>query len=81
MQSVTRQWDPTVREGDFNSLHARLNLPEQWGFRAETLDEDLEVSSNPDNLAHVVQDNLHNVYLGSDAGRAFSRLIPEDSLW
>jgi hypothetical protein len=24
-----------------------------------------------------MQDNLHNVYLGSDVGRAFSRLTPQ----
>jgi hypothetical protein len=28
-----------------------------------------------------VQDNLHNVYLGSDVGRAFSQLTPEDGQW
>jgi len=32
-------------------------------------------------LAHLVQDNLHNAYQGSDAGRAFSLLCQKDSLW
>ena len=81
MQSFTRHWDPTLSEGDLAHLYRRLDLPGGWGFRAEMLEQDLVVSSNPDNLAHVLQDNLHNVYLGSDAGRAFSQLIPHDSLW
>ena len=34
-----------------------------------------------DNLAHVVQDNLHNVYQGSDVARAFTELCRRDSLW
>jgi hypothetical protein len=32
-------------------------------------------------LAHVLPDNLHNVYQGSDVGRAFTNLCPEDSRW
>jgi hypothetical protein len=36
----------------------------------------VEVSSSTDNLAHVLRDNLDNVYQGSDVGRAFSRLWP-----
>jgi hypothetical protein len=30
---------------------------------------DGEVSSTPDNLAHVLPDSLHNTYLGSDVSR------------
>lgn len=81
LQSITRHWDPTLSEDNLTHLYRRLDLPGGWGFRTEILDEDLEVSSNPDNLAHVLQDNLHNVYQGSDVGRAFSRLLPQDSLW
>jgi hypothetical protein len=81
MQSVTGHWDPALSEDNFAHLGSRLDLPEGWGFRAEMLDQDVEVSSNPDNLAHVLQDNLHNVYQGSDAGRAFSYLCPEGGQW
>jgi hypothetical protein len=81
MQSFARHLNPTVSEGDLAHLSRRLDLPSRWGFRAERLDQDLEVSSNPDNLAHILQDNLHNTYLGSDVGRAFSQLTPQDSLW
>jgi hypothetical protein len=81
MQSVAWHQDVPLGEHDLAHLSRRLRLPAGWGFRAEVLDQDLEVSSNPDNLAHVLQDDLHNVYLGSDVGRAFSLLAPPDSLW
>ncbi len=81
LYSCTPPVDPTLSEDNLTHLSSRLDLPGGWGFRAEVLDEDLAVSSNPDNLVHVLEDNLHNVYLGSDAGRAFSQLIPHDSLW
>ena len=80
MQSCTRRRDPSLSEGELAHLYRRLDLPAGWGFRAEMLDQDLEVSSNPDDLAHVLQDSLHNAYLGSDVGRAFSQLTPQDSL-
>jgi hypothetical protein len=81
MQSFARHLNPTVSEGDLAHLYRRLNLPNRWGFRTEVVDRDLEVSSNPDNLANVLQDNLHNTYWGSDVGRAFSQLTPQDRLW
>lgn len=81
MQSFTRHWDPTLSEDNLAHLVSRLDLPGDWGFRAETLDWDLKVSANHDNLAHVLRDNLHNVYQGSDVGRAFTHLCPEDSRW
>jgi haloalkane dehalogenase len=82
MRSFTRHWDPTLSEDNLAHLGSRLDLPDSWGFRAEILDQDLEVSSaKHDNLAHVLQDNLHNVYQGSDVGRAFSYLCREDAQW
>ncbi|MGH3300877.1 MAG: hypothetical protein ACRDOK_04160 [Streptosporangiaceae bacterium] len=79
MQSFTRHRDSTLSEGDLAHLGGRLDLPGGWGFRAEVLDQDLSVSSNIDNLAHVLQDNLYNIYQGSDAGRAFSELWPANA--
>jgi hypothetical protein len=81
MQSFSRHVDPTLSEDNLAQLEGRLDLPEGWGFRAEMLDQDLEVSSSKDNLAHVLHDNLDNVYQGSDVGRAFSPPFLEDSLW
>jgi hypothetical protein len=81
LHSLTAQTDPELGEGDLTHLIRRLDLPGGWGFRAETVDEDLAVEANPDDLAHLIQDSLRNVYVGSDAGRAFSLLAPRDSLW
>jgi hypothetical protein len=81
MQSFARHLNPTLSEDDLAHLYRRLDLPHRWGFRAEMLDQDLEVTPNPDNLAHVLYDNLQNAYLGSDVGRAFSLLTTPDSLW
>jgi hypothetical protein len=81
MQSFTLHGDPTLREKELAHLYNRLDLPDGWGFRAESLDQDVEVSSNIDSLAHVLHDDLHNVYLGSDAGRAFSQIWPANARW
>jgi len=82
MQSFTQHWDPSLSEHNLAHLASRLNLPDGWGFRAQILDEDMEVSSAMhDNLAHVLQDDLHNVYQGSDAGRAFGQLCRDYERW
>jgi hypothetical protein len=81
MESFTRHGDPTLTEDELAHLYNRLDLPGGWGFRAETLDQDVEVSSNLDHLAHVLQDDLYNIYLGSDVGRAFSQLWPANARW
>jgi len=81
MESFTRRQDPDLTEGNLAHLGRRLDLPDGWGFRTEVLERDMEVSSaSHDNLAHMVQDNLHNVYQGSDAGRAFTDICRQDSL-
>jgi len=80
MHSLSQHVDPTLSEDNLRQLAGRLDLPEGWGFRAEMLDQDLEVTSSRNNLAHVVQDNLDNVYQGSDVGRAFSPPFLADSL-
>ena len=80
MQSCSPHWDPALTEDHLAHLASRLDLPAGWGFRTELLDQDLEVSpARHGNLAHVLQDNLHNVYQGSDVARAFSQLCREDS--
>jgi hypothetical protein len=82
MQSFTRHWDPGLSEDNLAHLGGRLDLPAGWGFRVEVLDRDMEVSTaGHDGLAHLVRDNVHNVYQGSDVGRAFSDICRQDSLW
>ncbi len=80
MQAFSRHVDPTLSEDNLTHLGSRLDLPAGWGFRAEMLDQDLEVTSSKDDLAHVLHDSLDNVYQGSDVGRAFSPPFLADSL-
>jgi hypothetical protein len=80
MQSFSRHVDPRLSEDDLPYLAGRLDLPAGWGFRAETVDQDLKVSSSKDNLAHILHDNLDNAYQGSDVGRAFTPPFLADSL-
>jgi hypothetical protein len=79
MQS--RPFDASLSEDNLADIFRRLDLPGGWGYRAQILDQDLEVTSNSDNLVHVMQDNRNNVYQGSDVGRAFSHLRPEEVGW
>jgi hypothetical protein len=81
MESFTRHWDSGLSEDNLAHLGSRLDLPADWGFRTEVLDRDMEVLPVGDDYrAHVLQDNLHNVYQGSDVGRAFSDICRQDSL-
>ena len=43
-------------------LGERLHLPEGWAFRARTLDRDLVLDTV--GLAHIVPDELENMYQG-----------------
>jgi hypothetical protein len=82
MESYTRHRDAVLSEGNLARLGGQLAFPSGWGFRAEPLVQDIEVSSaHHGNLAHVVQDNLHNSYQGSDVARAFTEFCERDSLW
>lgn len=82
MESYIRHWDAVLSEGNLARLGGQLAFPSGWGFRAEPLEQDIEVSSaHHGNLAHVVQDNLHNSYQGSDVARAFTEFCERDSLW
>jgi hypothetical protein len=82
LESFTRRWDPGLSEDNLAHLSSRLELPAGWGFRVEVLERDMDVSPvGHDNLGHVMQDDLHNVYQGSDVGRAFSDLCRQDLPW
>jgi hypothetical protein len=82
MQSLAPGEDPARSGNSPAHLGGRLDLPAGWGFRAEVLDEDLAVSSaGPDHRAHVLHDDLHNVYQGSDVGRAFTKFCRQGSEW
>lgn len=73
MQSYTHHFDERVSKDKLKDLGSILKLPEGWKFRSVVLDRELIVNQkNTNNLAHVLQDNIHNTYQGSDGGKAFN---------
>jgi hypothetical protein len=74
LQSFTQAFDPTLSEDNLAELGDKLTLPDGWAFRSKVLDNDLVVSTHnlSGHLAHIVQDNLHNTYQGSDGGKVFT---------
>ena len=73
MQSYTDHFDKRVTKDNLNNLGSILTLPPGWKYRNVVLDRDLEVTqTKSDNLAHVLQDNLHDSYEGSQGGKDFN---------
>jgi hypothetical protein len=73
MQSYTNHFDKRITKANLPKLGSILTLPAGWKYWTKVLDRDLVVSQTKhNNLAHVLQDNLHNTYEGSDGGKAFS---------
>jgi len=67
MQTWTDHVDSTMNEAALPALGERLkNLPEGWKFMVKTLDEDLTIAppADKDHMAHVMSDELDNVYEG-----------------
>ena len=62
MQTYTTHTDPTLTEADLPNLGKRLKLPPGWQFKLKTLDRDLTITTT--GLAHIVPDNLENMYQG-----------------
>lgn len=65
MQTYTNHIDPDLTQDDLPTLGDRLALPEGWHFRVQTLTRDLVVDTH--GLAHIVPDDLENMYQGYDA--------------
>lgn len=67
MQTWTDHVDSTMSEAALPTLGERLkNLPEGWKFVVKTLNEDLTIAppADKDHMAHVMSDELDNVYEG-----------------
>ena len=65
MQSYASEVDPKLSFDQLSQLGSRLKLPAGWTFEAKTLDQDLTVDPrNANGLAHIIRDELHNVYEG-----------------
>ena len=62
MQTYTNHIDGSLRESDLPQLDQRLHLPDGWAFKATTLDRDLVLDTK--GLAHIVPDDLENMYQG-----------------
>lgn len=74
LQSFTQAFDPSLTKDNLAELGGKLSLPDGWAFRSKVLDRDLRISApeSSGHLAHIVQDDLHNTYQGSDGGKAFT---------
>ena len=64
MQTYTTHIDGTLTESDLPRLAERLQLPAGWEFKAKKLDRELVVDTK--GLAHIVPDDLENMYQGYD---------------
>ena len=60
MQSYSRKIDNDQTIDDLSSLGSILNLPTDWSFETEVLQEELRLNSNGE--AIVIQDELGNSY-------------------
>ena len=65
MQSYTTEVDAELGFEELPELASKLNLPAGWTFEAHRLSKDLTVDPrNNYGTAHMVRDDLHNVYEG-----------------
>jgi hypothetical protein len=62
LQTYTNHIATDLTEHDLLTLGDRLDLADGWEFRAHRLDRDLVLDTN--GLAHIVPDNLANMYQG-----------------
>lgn len=65
MQSYTTEVDAELTFESLTELGDRLNLPAGWTFETQRLAKDLTVDPrNAYGNAHIVRDDLHNIYEG-----------------
>jgi len=65
MQSYTTEVDAELTFEQLTDLHDKLKLPTGWTFEAHRLTKELTVDPrNNYGTAHMVRDDLHNVYEG-----------------
>lgn len=68
MQTFTDHVDHGLTESELPNMAKRLKLPGGWAYKAQTLDQDLAITT--DGLAHIVSDDLANMYQGCVDGVA-----------
>lgn len=65
MQSYATEVDKSLTLAQLPQLGSKLKLPPGWTFEVKTLAEDLTIDPRKSlGLAHIVRDDLHNVYEG-----------------
>ena len=65
MQSYVTALDKDLTIDKLPQLAEKLELPDGWSFETKTLPEDLTIDPRKANgVAHIIRDNLHNVYEG-----------------
>ena len=62
MQTYTTHTDASLTEAGLPNLARKLKLPAGWQFKAKTLDRELVIHTT--GLAHIVPDDLENMYQG-----------------
>lgn len=73
MQSYTDEIDNNLTLAQLSQLGSKLNLPSGWSFETMVLTQDLTVDTTKANgTAHIVRDNLSNVYQGCGFDNACS---------
>jgi len=71
MQSYGNEVDKSLSIAQLPKLGGRLQLPAGWKFEARTLTKDLTVAPvNANGMAHIIRDDLQNVYEGCGFDRA-----------
>jgi hypothetical protein len=65
MQSYATEVDPSLTFDRLAQLGSKLKLPAGWRFEAKTLDKELTIEPGKSgSVAHIIRDELHNVYEG-----------------
>jgi hypothetical protein len=65
MQSYTTEVDTDLSYDQLSTLASKLKLPEGFKFEIKTLTKDLTIDPRKANdVAHLVRDNLHDIYAG-----------------
>jgi hypothetical protein len=75
MESYTDQVDRSLSLQALSRLGGRLALPRGWKFKVKKLERDLVIAPvPPGRIAHVLQDDLGNAYVGCGLDEACSQL-------
>ena len=73
MLSYTTEVDPDLSLDQLSNLASKLKLPDGFKFEIKTLTRNLAIDlRNANGLAHIIRDNLHDIYQGCGFDNACS---------